>query len=113
MANSSGFKPWKDFWLEYFTENTQSLSIIIGLPPIAEIDNKYTHKETDTPVTRDRYYRELEKVLIARPGKWDNFLEGEEMAYTHTEDGKSYHVAFNNGYRAMAKITRMLDSPLP
>lgn len=108
MTDINGFKPCKDFWLEYFTDDTQALSIMIGVPPASAIDGKYTYKETDAPVTRDRYYRELEKVLLG-PGKWDAFLEGEEMACMHNEDGVRYRVTFNNGYRAMAKITRLVE----
>jgi len=107
MANTNGIKPRKDFWLEYFTEDTQSLSIMIGVPPAVAIDGIYTSDYADDPVTRERYYHELEKVLLA-PGQWDAFIEGEEMTYTHTEDGATYQVAFNNGYRAMARIARVL-----
>lgn len=108
MTDINEFKSWKDFWLEYFTEDTQALSIMIGVPPAVAIDGIYRCDQTDEPVTRHRYYHELEKVLLA-PGKWEAFLEGEEMTYTHTEDGATYQVTFNNGYRAMAKITRILN----
>jgi hypothetical protein len=107
MTTNRNLNPHKDFWLEHFSTETEAVSIMIGEVPALYIDGKYNAIQDGEPVTRERYYHELEKVLSA--GEWDAFLEGEEITSTHYEDETRYRLTFNNGYRATAKIIRFID----